>query len=183
MAEVFKDGQSGHMTMDMSPIKAEGDFEVKDGKQNSTMTMEMGGQKIDMISVDGVTYMKGLTGGTKWVKTDASAMGGAPNASAFDPATISKAFGGQQAKVTAKDGDTTTYSLELDLKKLFEAMDTELPTTMTLPETIPVTYVLDGENRPVKSTINMGTNIVVEYSDWGKKVDIKAPPASEVTTG
>jgi hypothetical protein len=181
MTATFKDGATGHMTMDMGGITADGDFEVKGGKQNTAMTMEMGGQKMEMISIDGVTYMKGLAGGNKWVKSDASDAG-TPDVNSFDPAQMSKAFAGTTAKVTDKSGGNTTYTLELDLNKLFAALSTEKPTGVTLPETIPVTYTLDGDNRPVKSTINMGMNIVVEYSDWGKKVSIKAPPSSEVTT-
>jgi len=184
MAEVFKDGNSGHMTMDMGGgIKAEGDFVIKGGKQNTQMTMEMAGQKMEMISIGETTYMKGLVG-DKWVKTDGTTGGadGTPQLNTFDPKTMAKAFEGIKAKVTDKSGDTTTYSLELSLKKMFDAMGTDMPTGVTLPDSIPVTYTLDGENRPVKSTINMGMNIVIEYSDWGKKVNISAPPAAQVTT-
>ena len=75
MSAAFKDGTSGHMSMDMGgSITAEGDFQVADGKQNSTMTMEVAGSKMEMISVGGKTYMKSpmFAGGTKWVSMDSA---------------------------------------------------------------------------------------------------------------
>ena len=185
MQKVFVDGATGHMKMDMGgSITAEGDFKVVKGKQDMAMTMEMMGTKIDMITIGGVSYMKGLTGGTKWVKMDAAeaAGAGAGNLNSFDPAVMAKAFGGQKAKVTKKEGDLTTLSLDLDLAKVMSATGMDKPTGITLPDSIPVTYTLDGQGRPVHSTINMGMEITVDYSDWGKKVDISAPPASQVTT-
>ena len=51
----LQDGTTGHMSMDMGGmITAEGDFKVADGKQDSTMSMEMSGTKMEMISVGGV---------------------------------------------------------------------------------------------------------------------------------
>ncbi|MFZ1486621.1 hypothetical protein [Nostocoides sp.] len=182
MSAVFTEGQTGHLAMDMGTIKAEGDFEVgKNGQQNSDLTMELGGSEMRIISVDGDSYMKGLFSQDKWIKSDAASVG-APDVNTFDPSRMAKAFGDIKAKVTAKEGDTTTYALELDLKKLFAAMETDLPTGMTLPDTIPVTYTLDGDGRLVKSTVSMGMEVLIEYSEWGKKVDIKAPPSSEITT-
>ncbi|MEI2776761.1 MAG: hypothetical protein V9G19_12510 [Tetrasphaera sp.] len=187
LTEAFKDGSSGHMVMDMgSGVKAEGDFAVVGGKQNSTMTMDMGGQKMEMISVDGVTYIKSplFGGGTKWVTMD-PATGGAPDVGAYTPDKIAKAFGNQKAKVTAKDGDTTTVEMDLDLKQMMDALggsESLGSATGNLPDSIPVTYTIDGEGRPVKTVMEMGTKMTVTYSDWGKSVSIEAPPKSEVTT-
>ncbi len=190
MKDAFKDGTTGHMSMDMgSMITAEGDFKVADGKQDSTMSMEMSGTKIEMISVGGVIYMKSplFAGGTKWVKMDATTAGnsGTPDLNSFDPATISKAFAGMKAKVTAKTADTTTVQMDLDLKKLVAAMGDNSAissATASLPESIPVTYTIDNQGRPTETTMNMGMDVKVTYSDWGKSVSIEAPPSSEVTT-
>ena len=38
------------------------------------------------------------------------------------------------------------------------------------------------DGRLVKATVSMGMEVLIEYSEWGKKVDIKAPPSSEITT-
>lgn len=187
ISDAFTDGQTGHMVMDMgSGVKAEGDFEVVDGTQNSTMSMDMGGQKMEMISVAGVTYVKSplFGGGTKWVTMD-PATGGAPDVSAYTPDKIAKAFTGQTAKVTAKDGDSTTVEMDLDLQQMMEAMggsEALGSATANLPDSIPVTYTIDGDGRPTKTVMDMGAKMTVTYSDWGKSVSIEAPPKSEVTT-
>lgn len=188
MQKVFVDGATGHMKMDMGgSITAEGDFKVVKGKQDMAMTMEMMGTKIDMITIGGVSYMKGLAGGTKWVKMDATTAGasGTPDLNSFDPATMAKAFSGMKAKVTAKTADATTVQMDLDLKKLVEAMGDNsaiASATASLPESIPVTYTIDKDGRPTATTMNMGMDIKVAYSDWGKSVSIEAPPSSQVTT-
>ncbi|MFN8099268.1 MAG: hypothetical protein U0Q21_13385 [Dermatophilaceae bacterium] len=190
MKDAFKDGTTGHMSMDMGGmITAEGDFKVADGKQDSTMSMEMSGTKMEMISVGGVIYMKSplFAGGTKWVKMDATTAGasGTPDLNSFDPATMAKAFSGMKAKVTAKTADATTVQMDLDLKKLVEAMGDNsaiASATASLPESIPVTYTIDKDGRPTATTMNMGMDIKVAYSDWGKSVSIEAPPSSQVTT-
>ena len=191
MSAAFKDGTSGHMSMDMGgSITAEGDFQVADGKQNSTMTMEVAGSKMEMISVGGKTYMKSpmFAGGTKWVSMDSATAGdaGAPDVNTFDPETMAKALGDKDITVTAKDGGNTTVKMDLNMANLIEAMgdagDSLGSATASMPKSIPVTYTLDSEGRPVETVMNMGMEIKVTYSDWGKKVSIEAPPASEVTT-
>ena len=127
MSAAFKDGTSGHMSMDMGgSITAEGDFQVADGKQNSTMTMEVAGSKMEMISVGGKTYMKSpmFAGGTKWVSMDSATAGdaGAPDVNTFDPETMAKALGDQDITVTAKDGGNTTVKMDLNMANLIEAM-------------------------------------------------------------
>ena len=171
-------------------ITAEGDLQVADGKQNSTMTMEVAGSKMEMISVGGKTYMKSpmFAGGTKWVSMDSATAGdaGAPDVNTFDPETMAKALGDQDITVTAKDGGNTTVKMDLNMANLIEAMgdagDSLGSATASMPKSIPVTYTLDSEGRPVETVMNMGMEIKVTYSDWGKKVSIEAPPASEVTT-
>jgi hypothetical protein len=190
MTHTFKDGTSGHLSMDMGGmITAEGDFKVVNGKQDSTMTMNMSGTKMKMISVGGVVYMQSplLGGGTKWIKMDAATAGqsGTPDVSSLDPATMAKAFAGMKAKVTAKTDDITTISMDLNLSKVLDAMggDSALASaSASLPESIPVTYVIDKDGRPVETSMNMGMEIKVKYSGWGQPVSIEAPPSSEVTT-
>lgn len=51
------------MTSGSTEIKVESDVDAKDpSKPNQHMFMDMGGMKIEMISIDGDSYMKGLLG-------------------------------------------------------------------------------------------------------------------------
>ena len=182
----FDVGQSGHFTMDMGGgMTAEADFVVVEGgRQNTHMTMSLGGMDIETISIGDTTYMKGLAGGDKWVKssaTEAAESSGIPSQTAMDPEKLAKAMSGIEMKVVATEGDTTTFAADLDIAKIMAASD--LPTMPTgMSSKIPVKYTLDKEGRPVKISMNLGLDIAMTYSDWGKKVTIEAPPAAEVTT-
>jgi hypothetical protein len=92
---------------------------------------------------------------------------------------------------------TVHYSLKIDIKKMAE--NQQDPDLKKLFEeaakqgttTFPVELWLDQENLPVRMVIDMPTadasgkvassKMQIDFSDWGKPVEIAAPPADQVT--
>jgi hypothetical protein len=95
--------------------------------------------------------------------------------------------------------DTTHYTLTVDVKKLI-AKQTDADQKKALEEAtkagvqnFPVDVWLDAENLPVRIALNIPftdptsqkteqVKMSIDYTDWGKPVDVTAPPASEVAT-
>jgi hypothetical protein len=93
--------------------------------------------------------------------------------------------------------DTTHYTLTVDVKKL-AAKQSDPDQQKALEEAIkagvqnfPVDVWLDAEKLPVRIALNIPfadptsqkteqVKMSIDYSDWGKAVDVTAPPAAEV---
>ncbi|WP_156465313.1 hypothetical protein [Knoellia sp. Soil729] len=189
MVAAMQKAGSGTMSMDTGGEKATGDFTYVDGKLQQHTTVPVEGSEMEIISVGDFVYLKGLPGQAKpWVKIDPS--GDDPVSQMFkgiaeggisDPTKMAENLKGTQAKVTSTDGGNTTYEFTVDPAKALgdAAAPTPSPSASTPP--LSMTYVLDGQDRPVTiSTSVSGQAITVTYSDWGKKVDISAPPADQV---
>lgn len=93
--------------------------------------------------------------------------------------------------------DTTHYSVTVDVRKLIENQpDADMQRLMEEAtkagiQNFPLEVWVDGENLPARITMDMPfndpttqkasqVNMVIDYTDWGKRVDVTAPPASEV---
>ena len=189
MVDAMQKAGSGTMSMDTGGEKATGDFTYVDGKLQQHTTVPVEGSEMEIISVGDFVYLKGLPGQAKpWVKIDPS--GDDPVSQMFkgiaeggisDPTKMAENLKGTQAKVTSTDGGNTTYEFTVDPAKALgdAAAPTPSPSASTPP--LSMTYVLDGQDRPVTiSTSVSGQAITVTYSDWGKKVVIAAPPADQV---
>ena len=168
----FDVGQSGHFTMDMGGgMTAEADFVVVEGgRQNTHMTMSLGGMDIETISIGDTTYMKGLAGGDKWVKssaTEAAESSGIPSQTAMDPEKLAKAMSGIEMKVVATEGDTTTFAADLDIAKIMAA---HLPTMPT--DAVESVKYTSTRRRPVN--LMNPLDIAMTYSL--KKVTIRRRP-------
>lgn len=96
------------------------------------------------------------------------------------------------------DGKQTThYSITVDVQKLADSQ-TDPTLQKAMQEAIksglqdfPVDLWVDGDGLPARMTVEMPTadptsgkampvKVQVDYSDWGKAVDIQAPPADQV---
>lgn len=166
------------------------------------VSVDTGSSIVRMLVVDGRAYMDGaLVGATgKWIDlTDASSSGLTDVVTqmkdSIDPSALFAGLSGNALTVTK--GDTTTvdgteataYKLTMDLA----AMTQVLGRTMTADEldqlkatvgstAMDIVYYLDAKDRPVKTTITMGTFMTQEmhYSGFGTQEPITAPAPADV---
>jgi hypothetical protein len=189
MTDAMVAAGSGSMAMDFGGQgKADGSFVMKGSSMEQQMTMELQGEKLEVVSVGGVIYMKGLPGSEKpWVKIDPKAddpvskmfagLAGQDN----DPRQFAKALQGTKATVVGTSGDTTEYEVTIDPSKLLGGTGG----STAAPSVAPVTahYTLDKQDRPtVMTTEVQGQTLKITFSDWGTKTTITAPPADQVGT-
>lgn len=188
MADAMEKAGSGAMTMDLGTQgKASGTFSMSKGAMDQRMTMDIQGQTLEVISVGGLVYLKGIPGGSKpWVKIDPkgddpmSQMFGqmVGEAGANDPRQIAKALEGAKATLVSESADGSVYDVTIDPSALPGAPD-------SAPAGDPVTarYTLDSQDRPTEMTVEVeGQKVAITFSDWGVATKIAAPPASQVGT-
>ncbi len=179
---------SGRMTLDGAGATSSGVFEIDNGTFDQQVTTEVAGQTVEILSVGGAIYLKGIPNQDKeWLKidpqgTDPISQLAAPLTGALDlsdPRSMVKAFAGTTATVVKADGTTTTYEMTVDPVKLLG----DLAKTAGVALPVTVTYVLDSDDRPVSATSDVGgQSLTLNYSDWGTDVMIEAPDPSKVGT-
>lgn len=203
---VVQEKRTSHMAIDMGDqgsIDADVDYNM--GTPKMAMTMDVAGEKMEIIYVDKVMYMSGDAFGdmtdAKWIKMDPKGEDEfskmmAPTltqmeSSMKDPAQQLEIYEGATATVTKVDGDLTTYEMKVtqeQLSKALKAQTADIPglteeTLKQLPDGMTYSMVLNGAGLPQSLTTDFaGTAMTVIYSKWGEPVDVKAPPASEVGT-
>ncbi len=182
-------------------IKADGDTKFGKTFADTSMSMDMdmgsaGPATMKMLLVDGVLYMNfGQVTKGKYAKIDlkdednplgqqfsqlADQMDPSKQLEQFKKAVTSFEKKGKPKQL---DGvEAQPYEVVLDTSKI-DALS-ELPggAGANLPKTI--TYVMylgsDDLLRRMTATV-AGSKTQVDFSKWGEPVDVKAPPASEVT--
>ncbi len=182
----------GTLSMSSSAVNVSGATQfvyTSPTQADTTATMAIMGINLQVVSVGGVIYMKGLptqlTGGKEWVKVDpkgTDAMSKAMReggASAGDPQTMVDALKGGTATVVDTNGGNTHYKITgitgISGSGATGATGTTGTTGMDL--------TVDAKDLPVKSVIEAsGTKVTVDYSDWGAPVTVTAPPADQVGT-
>ena len=187
LAAMVKAG-SGTMTMNVGAGgTASGSFIMKKGTMRQRMVMALEGVRMEIVSIDGVLYIKGLPGSTKpWVKIDPKAKD--PSSQLFSgmlgqmgsPRQFADAMVGAEATVVSSSATGTTYEVSIDPAKLLGEAGQG-----AVPSMAPVTtrYVLDAKDRPVSMTVEVeGQTVGGTFGGWGKPVTITAPPASQVGT-
>lgn len=200
---------SGVTTLSGQTIHMSGDVEA-DGTSLDQMqvglTMSLGpGKKITVLLVDRAFYFKASGAAiTKnpakpWVKVDLDdptnpfgAMFDQMMAN-FDPAKVQRMFSaitrlnnlgvdhvnGVPARHYAVTVDTSRMVSVMGLDKVPGVSRAQL--LAELPDEITSQVWLDAQNRPVKTRSAMeGATAEMTFSDWGKPVSIKAPPAAQV---
>lgn len=149
-------GLTGAMDMTM-------EFVYNAKKQmNMHATINTGAQKLEMVVVDGVSYMKSPTpiGGKAWLKLPASQA----LTDAADPLAVAKGFEGATVKLVDEKDGLKHYTVS-GIAGEQGAMDV---------------YV-DGDGRPARMAVNAaGAKVNAEYTDWGAAVTVTAPPADQV---
>lgn len=201
LAEAQREAGSAHlsMTVDAAGAQAamEGDVRIDDdlAKSASQLTMDLGATSVDVRLVDQVMYLKmgEMTGG-KYVRMDLSDPN-SPLAKQYgsmtdqaDPQTQLETF--RRALVSFEnEGDggtvdgvaTTKLALTVDTRKALA--DQAAQPGAQLPKRL--TYVLHvGREDDLlrRMTVDMAqAPTTIDWSRWGEKVTIEAPPASEIS--
>lgn len=190
MVAAMQEAGSGSMTMDTDGDNATGDFRYVDGKLQQHTTIPTEGGETEIIAVGDFVYVKGLPGQAKpWVKIDPKAQDpvsqmfkGIVEGGISDPTKMADNLKGTQATLKSTEGDNTTYEFTVDsAKAMGSEAATPSPSASTPAQPLTITYVLDKEDRPVSIMTKVTQQTFkVSYSDWGKKVEITAPPADQV---
>lgn len=201
---------SGNITAGGQALSLSGDLATGDQSLKSLqahLTMKIGSKSLQVILVGGSLYIDGAGMGMTtdpakpWIKADLtnpnSPLGSVYNQllDQMDPANMSKAF---QAITTFKRVGSesvngvpaTHYLVTVDTAKAVKAMGmTQVggksltQALASMPKTMSYDVWVDGSSRPVEiKTTFSGSKLDLHFTDWGKAVTVKAPPASEVTT-
>ncbi|TGO05498.1 LppX_LprAFG lipoprotein [Serinibacter arcticus] len=154
---------------------------------SSQMALNLGGQSVEMVMVDGAIYMNmgEMTGGM-WTQMDeATAEASGANA---DPLAQMRMF---QDAITGAElvGQEDVNGAQADHWKLTvdsAAIAGDAAGAAALPDIIAYDVWLDGEGRFVKSLVAMevagqSTSTETIMSGFGEPVTITAPPADQIT--
>lgn len=191
--------QTTRLTMTMSmgrqTMKAEADVKTASDPRKSAMamSMDMSGESMKIIMVDGALYTKaeGMADG-KWMKIGIDDVSGAVGGSfdqmreSMDPtASLQKLKGAMKdLKDTGEtemiDGvETKRYDAVLDTSKITELQGAA---AARLPDEITYQYWVGPDDLPRKVVFDVAQiKSEITFSDWGKKVEVTAPPADQVT--
>jgi hypothetical protein len=194
---------SAHMVMTVGiggqSIKADGDVKIGKTFADTSMSMDMdmgsaGPATMRMLLVDKIFYMNlGQMTKGKYAKVDLTdednaftkqfsqlldQMDPTKQLEQFQKAVTSFEKKGKPEQI---DGvEAQPYELVLDTTKIDAFAD--LPAGATVPKTITYEMYMGSDNLLRRMTCDVsGAKTQLDYSKWGEDVDIKAPPASEVT--
>ncbi|MEX0427002.1 LppX_LprAFG lipoprotein [Nocardioides sp. DS6] len=200
MASLYKkalsDVKTAHMTMS-GKVSVGGQSLTMDGEGDVSMnplaedvTMSMMGQKMRLIMVDGVEYLQADASSDTWLKMNLadvakeSGMGDLSSA-LTNPLSMIDAMSDAITKATYVGSDSTGehYQATVDMKKAMEATSGKATLPAGVPASMDEDMWFDKDGHLAKMTIDMGDSgsVETEMSDYGKSVDIEAPPASKVT--
>ena len=146
---------------------------------DSSGSTTVAGKTLEIVSVGGKIYMKGLptqlTGGKTWAVVDPNgtdAVSQQLKEVGSNPSQTVDAFKNGRATVTAQSGDNTTYQIT--------GVTYQSVSDLTMEITV------DGQGRPVTSKVTVPADaagavaVTVTYSGWGTPVTVTAPPADQV---
>lgn len=188
-----KNGTTAHLTVDVDTagekVTMAGDTKIDASHPAMKMSMEVSGEKVDLVVVDGKVYMQGFPGLApgKWATIDGSSAVGKQISGALGQADPARMYDQFDKAVTyikyvgpdTVDGDKAyQYDLTLDTK----SMAANLPAGQQgkLPKTIKYTVWVDESNHLRKVVFDiLGSSAVMTMSHYGEPVDIKAPPPSD----
>lgn len=208
MTAIIKNGvgaiDTAHESLTMSTtaggsaVQMQGEADVQMKPMAMSMTMTMSGTKIEELFVDGAMYMQapGISTGGKWVKLDiaqmSSMMGGSGVSDALtNPLSLMDKMTGYITAATYVGPDSVNgasvkhYKMTIDLKAAMAKMFPNLPgsASASVGSKADEDIWVDDQGRAVKTVVDFGTgSMTTVLSDFGKKVDVQAPPASQVTT-
>lgn len=169
------------------------DYSTTPPSMNLTMAGAMAGGQILMIMVDGVMYMKmdELTNG-KFIKMDLEEAAASTGQDLTSEMDIGESFAAMEDAIETVtfvgtedvDGDELSHFTVLLDPDLMNAAKSGKGNKMGMPKQVSYEVWLDSDDRFRKTFMDMGKklgSITMTLSDWGQDVEIKAPPADQVT--
>lgn len=166
-------------------VEATGFADLANKKLDMTMKMTEGTESVDiaMRLVGETLYMKMDPTSDKWMSLDVSKL---PAGNSLNPENLVNAKDFAAAAVDVKlEGDN--FSGTLDMTKSPSADAATLKALGSKATAVPFTAKRDSEGRLIELVIDMSGmgagagKITTTYYDFGSKVDVAAPAASEVT--
>jgi hypothetical protein len=182
---------SGRGDLDLTAKPLRASLELTSPQLSAT-----GGDTARMLLVDNAMYVQLAALGQKYVKApldDTSSPLGSLGLDALDPGALFDKFGdavtgGTYIGKDTIDGTATDhYRVTIDGARVASALpslpgSSGRPSASALPATQTVDVWFDDAGRYRQMTMKAGGEDITEvFSDWGKKVAITAPPASQVT--
>lgn len=178
-------------------ISASGDIDYTTDPPSMQMEMKnpVAGGTMDIRLVDGDFYMNmGELSNDMFYKSSmeemADASGEGDLAEQLDPMKQFESFSEGVKQVTYLGTDTIKgeefglYELEIDTAKVagLDEATTAAP-DVSVPKSLVYQVWLDDEDRMRQASLDMGDlgKMRMQVFDWGKPVDIQAPPADQVT--
>lgn len=189
-ATIAAAGQTGTMSGDVDGL---GDVD----KSALDMSLDLGGQQLQMVKVDQVLYVKGVglnsDPAKPWVKLDVSDQHN-PFSRVLDtvnPANFIAYFKGvtrfqDKGPATVNGEESHHYTVTVNAAKMlaanpaFKGQDVA---SLGLPDQITSDVFVNADNLPVKISVAMGSvaSFKANFSHYGDAVDISAPPADQVS--
>lgn len=200
MVDAMLAKKTAHMSITTNGTPTmEGDYEVGNPVKVA-MKMSQQGLKLEVVQVGGLIYLKGIPGTSKpWIKVDpkgtdpfSKAMASVGDISkSSDPRTLVETMEGVKGKHVGTEqvaGDSTEhYLFQIPVSSYAKVLGPEALKAMQgmVKGPIATNYWVGEDNLPRKMATTMvvgGKKQLTEltYSDWGKPVNIVAPPAAQV---
>jgi hypothetical protein len=199
--KMFTDAMSAattvHVDMKMTgqiEMSGSGDMDMKSKPVTADLKLSsstLGSSSIRMLMVDNAMYLQMAQLGDKYLKvaldgkdSPLSQMG----LGSIDPTAMFDKFGdavsgGTYVGKETVDGTATDhYRLAIDAKAIASALPSlAAEASSAIPDTETVDVWFDGDGRYKQMKMDTGGETVTEtFSDWGRPVTVKAPPASQV---
>jgi hypothetical protein len=200
MKAAIEEQETAHISMTTSSggmtLGAEGDMAFRGAQQDMALTMDgtaFGTDSIEMRMVDQVVYlsMPPMTPQGKFVEIrpgDSSSpfAGMAGGMQGVDPRDTFKAFENGLRKVefvgeeSVHGEDLGHYRLTVDFREAAKAQG--MPRTAGMPRTVAYDMWLDDDAlmRRVEFEMAQQISMVMEMSEWGEPVSIKAPARRDI---
>lgn len=189
MLAAMREKKTAHMTMDIgSSVSADADVRYSGDATDMKMSMKLGNTKATVILVDQTVYMQ-QAAGSKYVKITKDTPGTGEmfdQLSAFSPSSSIAGMKGSLKKVEYVGTDTvdgtkvSRYRVTADTSGMATMLG-QSGAMSNLPKTVTYDLYVDRDHlmRRIDMTLADQT-LKVRVGDWGKPVDISAPPASQV---
>lgn len=198
MMAAMADQQTSHFTMTTAgggaDVEAEGEMAYRGKTQDMAMTMSgatLGAESMEIRSVDRVVYlsMPPMTPKGKFVEIrpgdTSSPFAGMMDQMQVDPRDSVKAFDAGLRKVTylgeesVHGEDLERYRLSVDFAAVAKAQG--MPRMAGMPKTVEYDMWLDGQALLRRMEFDlMQVSMVMEMSEWGEPVSIKAPARKDI---
>lgn len=189
LLDAMRSKKTAHMVINVgSSVTVNADIRYLDDGTAMKMRMTQGPTTVEVILLGETMYVQQQPGG-KYTKVDKNTPGMGEVMSNFTnlgPEASVEAMKGSIKSVdkvgSAKvDGEKLTkYRLTVDTAGMTKLLGAAASTT-DLPKTLTYTMYLDDEDLLRRADMEVaGQKLVLKVSDWGKPVDIKAPPAAKI---